>query len=236
MLETVVIAQGVAIVLLTVVVLGLLRSHGEVLRTLHEVGAGLGDSDVATPPPPPARLKAPARAVAAQPVVGTTLGGEAGAWAFGNGRNTLLAFLSSGCEACQPFWQEFGNRSQPYDDLDVLVVANPEVEDAGLLKRLAPSSFPVVLSQQAWLDFEVPGSPHFVLVDGHTGLVTGEGTAPDWNRLLSFLGRAGSRAGSRGGRRRARSGTEADVDRALAGAGIDEGDPRLYLDPVSDRA
>ena len=37
----VVVAEGVAIALLTVLVLGLLRSHALILRALHELGAGL---------------------------------------------------------------------------------------------------------------------------------------------------------------------------------------------------
>ena len=37
----VVIAEGVAIALLAVLVLGLLRSHALILRALHELGAGL---------------------------------------------------------------------------------------------------------------------------------------------------------------------------------------------------
>ena len=37
----VVIAEGVAIVLLGVLVLGLLRSHALILKALHELGAGL---------------------------------------------------------------------------------------------------------------------------------------------------------------------------------------------------
>jgi hypothetical protein len=37
----VVIAEGVAVALLAVLVLGLLRSHALILRALHELGAGL---------------------------------------------------------------------------------------------------------------------------------------------------------------------------------------------------
>jgi hypothetical protein len=37
----VVVAEGVAIALLTVLVLGLLRSHALILKALHELGAGL---------------------------------------------------------------------------------------------------------------------------------------------------------------------------------------------------
>ena len=37
----VVIAEGVAIALLAVLVLGLLRSHALILKALHELGAGL---------------------------------------------------------------------------------------------------------------------------------------------------------------------------------------------------
>ena len=45
----VVIAEGVAVVLLAVLVLGLLRSHALILKALHELGAGLELEKDATP-------------------------------------------------------------------------------------------------------------------------------------------------------------------------------------------
>ena len=45
-MAAVLVIQSVAIVLLGVLVVGLLRSHAEILRTLHELGAGL-DPDTA---------------------------------------------------------------------------------------------------------------------------------------------------------------------------------------------
>ncbi|HEX9530474.1 MAG TPA: hypothetical protein VF954_05000, partial [Acidimicrobiales bacterium] len=54
-------AEGLAIVLLAVLVAGLLRSHAEILRRLHELGAGMdpapgavpGRTSVALPATPP---------------------------------------------------------------------------------------------------------------------------------------------------------------------------------------
>ena len=51
----VVVAEGVAIALLAVLVLGLLRSHALILRALHELGAGLELEEAARPRPAPAR-------------------------------------------------------------------------------------------------------------------------------------------------------------------------------------
>ena len=45
---TLVILEGLVIAVLGVLVVGLLRSHAEVLRRLHELGAGVYDEDAPT--------------------------------------------------------------------------------------------------------------------------------------------------------------------------------------------
>jgi len=100
---TVVVAEGIAIALLAVLVLGLLRSHGLILRALHELGAGLdleADAGASGSGPVPVQLERgvvpasrPAGTEAAD-IVGSSLQGDALTVAVvGAGRRTLLAFL-----------------------------------------------------------------------------------------------------------------------------------------------
>jgi hypothetical protein len=246
MLVAVVVAETVALVLLGVVVAGLLRSHGEVLRTLHRLGAGLGGDDQA-----PAAATGP-RDIAidgtgtgaprnAQPIAGTTLDDETVSIPVTGGRDVLLAFLSGGCETCLPFWEALTAGARP-QDADVVVVTNgADYESETLLRRLAPRGLPLVRSSEAWTAYDVPGSPHFVYVDGATGTVVGEGTAPSWDQVMSLVDRATGDRRSR--QRRDRHAPAAptsrdqdepdDVDAALAAAGVVAGDPRLYADPAA---
>ncbi len=254
-----VVAETVAIALLGVLVAGLLRSHGEVLRTLHTLGAGLepgsGDHPVGGGPVGGAVAIALTPAtdrragVPAARLTGVTLTADAVSWAVaGTGRDTLLAFLSGGCETCQPFWTAFGAGVEVPGGADLVVVTGgPERESETLLRRLAPADLPLVMSTAAWEDYEVPGSPHFVYVDGRSGTVVGEGTAPGWPQVAALLDRAVGDARQDLRRRSHRprrsrpssdrppdaSGADAPgrVDAALAAAGITPGHPSLYADP-----
>ena len=103
----VVAIQAVAIALLTVLVVGLLRSHAEILRKLHELGAGL-DPDAA--PGVTSPVPAPVRRTGATgfDVSGTTPTDEAvRIGVVGARQSTVLAFLSSGCLTCGSFWDTF---------------------------------------------------------------------------------------------------------------------------------
>lgn len=246
MLLALVVTEAVAIALLAVLVVGLLRSHGDVLRTLHKLGAGLDpDAEVlttgATPVAFTPRRPVDAPAGTAARLTGLTLDGEAVSWPVADaGRNTLLAFLSSGCETCLPFWQQLSGEVEVPGDAELVVVTGgPERESETLLHRLAPAGLPVVMSTQAWEDYEVPGSPHFVFVDGATGTIAGEGTAPTWPQVASLLERA---VGDLARRSAPRPRASADatvmdrdapdrVDAELAAAGIGAGHPSLWTDP-----
>jgi hypothetical protein len=54
---------------------------------------------------------------------------------------------------------------------------------------------PLLTSSRAWEDFEVPGSPYFVYVDG-TGRVVGEGSAATWPAVATLMGQAHDDAAS----------------------------------------
>lgn len=260
----VLIAQGVAIALLAVLVLGLLRSHALILKALHELGAGLelereaaADSAGSSRPGPVAVQIEPGvvpntrvESAAAHDVVGTDLAGRpqlvevAGATAS----PTILAFLTSGCSVCQTFWDELGpDTATPGDARLVVVTKGTKDESPAVLSRLARPGLEVVSSSGAWVDYDIPGSPYFVLVEG--GVVTGEGSATSWPAVRDLLLQAvaeSAHARSAAGRDGpgatfggAAPGGRDDlnrIDAELLTAGIVPGHPSLYepADPVED--
>ena len=246
-----VLLESMILVVLCVLVSGLLRSHATILRRLHELGAGTEGRP--TPPslprfdlpgPTPGR---PASSPA-HDVSGVDLdGGAVAVRVTGVEHDTILAFLSSGCSTCGAFWSTVGDRdlALPPGTRLVVVTQGAEHEHVALVAELAPRHLPVVLSTQAWKDYGVPGSPYVVLVDGASGRVVGEGTAPSFGQVLSMLGRAvddaahrSQLAAQRGDKARADGEREALVDEALLEAGVRPGDPSLYrpLDATPDDA
>ena len=229
MTNTVLVIESVVLVLLTVLVAGLLRSHGEILRRLHELGAGL-DPDAAVgdgasrPVPIELRLNASESFAAATDLVGAGLRDDAMQVSVVGARHrTLLAFLSSGCLTCQGFWDAFARTSDldlPDDIRVVVVTKDADEESISALRRLAPPDVPVVMSSAAWTDYRVPGSPYFALVDGEQGRVRGEGTGANWEQVKNLLRQASDDSGD--------DGREIRIDRELLAHGIAPGDPSLY--------
>jgi hypothetical protein len=241
-----VVALTVAVALLTVLVVGLLRSHAEILRQLHELGAGR--EDVAPSPAGGAPFDVhdavvqPAGVVGTpgHDVAGTTLADETALVSVvGAEHDTLLAFLSSGCLTCQGFWDVFATPAElglPEGTRLVVVTKGPELESESAVRALAPAGVPVVMSTQAWDDYGVPGSPYFVLVDGGAGRIAGEGSATAWQQVARLVREA--TADRRAQVRRHRhehddrgdgAHREARADRELLEAGIAPGHPTLYV-------
>ena len=236
-----VILEGVVLALLAVLVVGLLRSHAEILRRLHELGAGAYDDHGLETP----RLRtqpgvAEPRSVAtpAHDVAGTSPSGSAVAVSVvDRPHTTLLAFLSSGCLTCGNFWNAFaqgeGEHLPGLDTRLVIVTKGPEAESPSAVQNLARGPAQTVMSSQAWADYEVPVSPYFVLADGRTGRVVGEGSGTTWSQVRDLLEQACADAGFRtpSGRRRDRldgPGRERLADEELRRAGITPGHPSLY--------
>ena len=93
------------------------------------------------------------------------------------------------------------------------------------------------MSSAAWADYEVPGSPYFVFVDGPTGRVRGEGTGATWKQVANLLAQATGdltfTAGPDAARRskpQSDAEREREIDQQLLAAGILPGDPSLYPD------
>ena len=221
--------ETLLLVLLAVAVVALLRSHAEILRRLGPPQEAGGDSDGLAPglPDPPSReglRKAPK-------ISGMTLGGDGVQVGSGSGRPMLLAFLSSGCLTCEGFWETFSQAEPPAIPGGARVVAvtkDASHESPSRLRDLAGDALEVVMSSEAWRQFDVPTSPYFVYV-GRDGVIFGEGAAASWQQVASLLrdaigdAEASLTVSRAGGSERARR-----VDDELAAAGIGPGHPSLY--------
>ncbi len=235
MTNVILAVETVALVLLTLLVAGLLRSHAEILRRLHALGAGL-DPDARDAGPAPAtarpeglRSGGTEAFAEASDLDGAGLHDDAmHVSVVGARRRTLLAFLSSGCSTCQRFWEAFADPlGLGLSDATRLVVVTKDgrEESISALRRLAPPDVPVVMSSAAWTDYRVPGSPYFVLVDGPDGRVQGEGTGANWAQVKNLLRQAADDAMDVGG---GGAGREVRIDRELLAHGVAPGDPSLY--------
>jgi hypothetical protein len=222
----VLIIEGIAIILLAILVVGLLRSNADVLRALHELGA----TEPGTPSARRHQHAAPDREGAAPDVAGSTLSGSAlHVGVTGAQHPTLLAFLSTGCSSCVGLWEglKTGVGRIGTDDTRLVVVTKgPEAESGSRLRELAPDGVSLVQSTEAWFDYEVPVSPYFVLVDGPSGAVIGEGSAGSWGQVSSLMAQALADAGT--DRRDRLDNGEFRADAELRRAGIQRGDPSLY--------
>lgn len=242
----------VAVLLLAVVVTGLLRSHADIIRSLHSLGVGVGDPTPAHASsgddpvsmgsiPPQPRLPAE-RSSAVHDLEGFNPAGDPVVVSISTAPLTLLAFVTSTCESCARLWESFSDPSQrhrlPAGVRVVLVTKGPEWESPALIQRKAPPGVNVIMSTAAWTSYEIPGSPYFVLVDGDSGARRGEGVGHDLAQIADLLNRAGADDGPpvpAGGSQSAPFGLglngaerEARNDEVLRAAGIGPGHPSLY--------
>ena len=265
------VVLSVIVLLLAVLVAGLLRSHADILKALHDLGVGVGEpgetGDSEAGPEHHRGASGPGRSVpvpltmgpplpgersstSAPTIAGLTPRGDALAVTVAGGDHlTLLAFLSSGCATCAGFWKAFRTPDRlglPSRTRLVVVTKGPDLEIPGEVAAMAPEGLSVVMSTEAWGDYEVPGSPFFVLVDGSSGRRIGEGVAHHYQQVVELVRRAESDAKvfSIGSRSRGFADgldgpeRELDNDRELMEAGILPGDPSLYpssLDAVYGR-
>jgi hypothetical protein len=246
----VVVVLTFVVVLLGFLVFGLLRSHADLVRALHSLGVGPGDpGEVAAPagarpvsmstragPPLPAE-----RSNGVHDLEGISPQGGSVAVTVSASPLTLVVFLTSGCSSCSAVWSALADPEQlaalPAGLRVVAVTKGAEWESPGAVAAKAPPGITVVMSTAAWGDYEVPGSPYFVLVDGRRGVRLGEGVAQHLGQVAEMLQRAdadeeqmrryqsrsqASGLGLSGAER------EAHNDAILLAAGITPGHPSLY--------
>lgn len=228
-----VIVLTLVVLLLGILVVGLLRSHADILKRLESVGAGLegthdhGSHDTQITLVPRATAR-----VADRQVAGVTPDGEPVVLSLTTGSDpTLVAFLSTTCTTCTPFWEGlesslmyFGGHRHRI----VVVTLGESEESPTRAQSMAKPGLDVVMSSSGWSDFEVPGAPYFALLEPGTGRVLGEGSAMTFESLEEFL----TDATNDQKWDLANSGFEVDeesrIDAELKRAGILPGDPRLY--------
>jgi len=230
--HAVVIALAVVVFLLGLLVVGLLRSHADILRRLESIGAGLEgshDSGHGSQITLTRRESAPSRD---RRISGVTPDGEPVVVSLGAGADpTLVAFLSTTCSTCTPFWEglqaslmHFGGHRHR-----VLIVTLGESEESPTrAQSFAKPEVDVVMSSSGWTEFEVPGAPYFVLLESGTGRVIGEGSAMTFDSLEEFLTDATNDQRWDVETSRRDVSEEDRIDTDLRRAGILPGDPRLY--------
>ena len=231
----------VVVAVLVLLVAGLLRSHAAILRRLHELGAGVEGDQTPSAPPTDQPLRTPDLGLPQPPAVphgraaadisGTGPHGEVQAVrVVGAANDTVLAFLSSGCKTCHVFWEDLRSAAMPRDTRLVIVTKGPDAESPVAIADVAPPDVTVVMSSDAWTQYEVPGSPYVIHVDGESGRVRGEGTGPNWEqvRRMLVLG-AGDLDAQRSNKAAADAQREREADDILVAAGIQPGDPSLYV-------
>jgi hypothetical protein len=244
-------AMAVVLALLVVLVAGLLRSHADILRALHSLGitedelrgttGGRPAGGLRTRPGVPEPRAQSDLDGGGHDITGQTpAGGALHVGVVGVAHTTLLAFLSSSCLTCREFWTAFAHAPDlpGHDTRLVVVTQGPEAESPSAVAGLASGDLTVVMSSAAWTDYAVPVSPYFLLVDGPSGAVLGEGAAASWDKVADLLGRAvadRSLVAGGGARPVHRSGPEreADTDAELRAAGIEPGDDRLHHGPTA---
>ncbi|HEY1329894.1 MAG TPA: hypothetical protein VGH10_00295 [Actinomycetota bacterium] len=192
-----VVVETIVLALLSLLVIGLLRSHAEILRRIGEEPAARAASDGGADGDRPdgsrpdvSHLPAPrADVTPAFDIVGQTLHGSAVKLAMEGPTDTLLAFLSSGCLTCQTFWEALpsaASRGLPADIRLLVVVKDPSFESPSRLRELAIGDVAVVMSSAAWKDYGIALSPYFVHVSAD-GEVRSEGSAGSWAQVASLL-------------------------------------------------
>jgi hypothetical protein len=219
--------ETLLLVLLLVLVAGLLRSHAAILRRIGP----LGDDDAlagrfAEAPALPEPHAVSARHRSSAPAIsGLTPGGDAVKLDF-EGRTdsaTLLAFLGTGCATCETFWAGPGSERLPANVRTVIVTRGEDRESPSRLRRMAAGDVPVVMSNDAFDDYGVSGTPYFVLV---AGSVRGAGVATSWRALVSLVAEAVADARESAGE--PASPGARTIDETLAAAGIGPEHASLY--------
>ena len=109
-----------------------------------------------------------------------------------HGPLVLLAFLTTHCDGCDEFWagpDEATAVTLPASVSTLVVTKGPETVDPAEVIRLASGrgGTPVIMSDEAWADYQVMGYPFFVLVDASDRCVVGETVGFGWADIADMI-------------------------------------------------
>ena len=126
---------------------------------------------------------------------GTSPGGRSVEVTLDAAGRTLVAFLAAHCDGCEAFWRGLGAHDGellPPGLACVVVTRSAQAVEASQIGRLAADiRCPVVMSDEAWTQFQVMSYPVFVLVDGPSHSVVAETVAFSWDDVTKMVASAG---------------------------------------------
>jgi len=203
----VVAALTLVVALLTLFVLGLLRSHAELLRAVNDLKADpTHDHDGSDHNGSASRHQMPDGVVPApdqipQRTIERLTGIDADLREIEidltdvSDPYILLSFISTTCLTCMDIWRDIIETGVEAERIEAgdssaavfIVLKGREEENLGKARALAEETpVPVLFSAQAWDVLDVPGSPYFTLIDAGSGSVVGAGSAQSWHQLRSL--------------------------------------------------
>lgn len=113
----------------------------------------------------------------------------------GGAGHLLLAFLNTDCDGCEEFWRGFRDPDAlglPSGVSSIVITKGPGSLSSAEVALSANDieRVPVVMSDQAWIDYRVLGYPFFVLVDVVLNQVVGETVGLGWDDVIAMTGTA----------------------------------------------
>jgi hypothetical protein len=104
----------------------------------------------------------------------------------------LLCFLATRCDGCDSFWQGLSDGESepvPADVSCVIITKSAPEADLVEVQRLSRGidRWPVVMTSEAWHQFEVLSYPFFVLVEGASCDVVGETVGFGWSDVRTMV-------------------------------------------------
>jgi hypothetical protein len=99
---------------------------------------------------------------------------------------TLLAFLTTSCAECQPFWEMLAGATA-LDDLGAqvaVVTPSRSMEDERLARRLVPDGAHLHMGSETWFEYGIGRAASFALVRAPSN------GPPPWEELGKVLGSA----------------------------------------------
>lgn len=104
----------------------------------------------------------------------------------------LLCFLATRCDGCDSFWQGLGDGASeplPADVSCVILTKSASEADVVEVQRLSEEigRWPVVMTSEAWHQFQVLSYPFFVLVEGASCDIVGETVGFGWADVRTMV-------------------------------------------------